>query len=172
MKDHIETHIQKLFKYGNDMVKTLRNMSYTPDPVGSAPIRKLVDVPPGDTLTTMVQWELQQEQDGYNIEYKEQIKLHNLQKEIFKDNKVKAYVIIFQYCNKVMQNRIKETPDFETRIRDDPLELLQEIKKKMYDPARSKYKYATLCKSFKRIFNTKQENDEALVDYTMCFKQL
>ena len=78
MKDHIETHIQKSFKYGNDMVKALRNMSYTPDPFGSTPIRKLVDVPPGDTPTTMVQWELQQEQDGYKIKYTEQIKLHNL----------------------------------------------------------------------------------------------
>ena len=69
-----------------------------------------------------------------------------------------------------MQNCIEETPGFETRIRDDPLELLQEIKKKMYNPARSKYEYATLCKSLKRIFNTKQEDDETLVDYTKRFK--
>ena len=80
MRDHIETHIQKTVKYGNDMVKAIRNMSYTPSPIGSAPVRQLVVVPTGSTLTTMMQWELQQEQDRYNIEYTEQIKLHNLRK--------------------------------------------------------------------------------------------
>ena len=46
-----------------------------------------------------------------------------------------------------MQNRIKECTDYETWIRDDLVELLKEIKKKMYDPERAKYEYATLTES-------------------------
>ena len=70
-----------------------------------------------------------------------------------------------------MQNRIEETKDFETIIRDDLIKLLEEIKKKMYNPARAKYKYVTLTESLKRILDTKQEDDESLIDYTKRFKQ-
>ena len=45
-----------------------------------------------------------------------------------------------------MQNRIEEVKDFESRIRNDPLELLKEIKTKMYDPARAKYEYVMITR--------------------------
>ena len=41
----------------------------------------------------------------------------------------------------------------------------------MYDPARVKYEYVTLIESLSRILNTKQEDNESLVDYTKRFKQ-
>ena len=91
--------------------------------------------------------------------------------QFLEDNKIKAYGLIFSHCNKVMQNRIEETPNFEADIRDDPLMLLREIKKKMYDPARAKYEFVTLTESLKRILSTTQENDEDLVQYTKRFKQ-
>jgi len=85
---------------------------------------------------------------------------------VYEENKVKAYALIFSYCNKTMQSRIEESRDFEDKIRDNPLRLLEEIKRKMYDPARAKYKYVTLAESLNKILNTKQEDDENLVEYT------
>ena len=32
---------------------------------------------------------------------------------------------MFGYCNKKMQARIKESPDFETKIQNDPIESLK-----------------------------------------------
>ena len=89
----------------------------------------------------------------------------------YESNKIKAYALIFENCNKAMQTRIEECTDFETYIRDNPRVLLNEIKRKMYDPARSKYEYAFLTESLRRIFDTKQEEDEGLVEYTKRYKQ-
>ena len=114
---------------------------------------------------------LQIKQKGYDIEYKEKLIKYNPRKNVHEEIKVKTYALIFGYYNKTMQNRIEESKDFESIIREDPLELLKEIKKKMYDPARTKYEYVTLTESFSRILNTKQEDNESLVDYTKRFKQ-
>ena len=54
---------------------------------------------------------------------------------------------MFGHCNKTMQNRIEETTNFEDEIRDDPIELLKSIKKKMCDPARAKYAFASMTES-------------------------
>ena len=56
-------------------------------------------------------------------------------------------------------------------MRDDPIELLKEIKRKMYDPKVAKYGYASLTGSLRRILNTKQLEGEDLIDYTKRFNQ-
>jgi hypothetical protein len=84
----------------------------------------------------------------------------------------KAYALIFStYCNKTMQNRIEEHPDFESTIRDDPIELLEKIKVLMYDPIRAKYPYASLTEALIRLMNIKQFEQEQLLDYIKRFKQ-
>ena len=54
---------------------------------------------------------------------------------------------------------------------DDPIELLKEIKSKMYDPAHAKYEYATLTESILWFAEAKQEESESITDYTERFKQ-
>jgi hypothetical protein len=85
----------------------------------------------------------------------------------------KAYALIFStYCNKTMQNRIEEHPDFESTIRDDPIELLEKIKVLMHDPIRAKYSsYASLTEALIRLMNIKQFEQEQLLDYIKRFKQ-
>ena len=69
----------------------------------------------------------------------------------------KAYALIFSnFCNKTMQNRVEEHPEFETTIRDDPIELLNKIKVLMHDPIRAKYPFASLTEAISRVLNLKQ----------------
>ena len=75
------------------------------------------------------------------------------------------------YCSKEMVNRIEEVSEY-TRIKNNPYELLDEIKKKMYKPGRSKYAFVGLTEQIDRILNTKQDDGENLVDYTKRFKQV
>jgi hypothetical protein len=68
--------------------------------------------------------------------------------DTLEQNMHKAYALIFStYCNKTMQNRIEEHHDFESTIRDDPIELLEKIKVLVHDPVRSKYPYASLTEA-------------------------
>ena len=75
------------------------------------------------------------------------------------------------YCSKEMVNRIEEVSEY-TKIKNNPYELLDEIKKKMYGAGRSKYAFVGLTEQIDRILNTKQDDGENLVDYTKRFKQV
>ena len=173
VKDHIIQYVQKNLKNGLDMAETLRSGTYaTP---GIKPVRLIEEdrliyqgmtaenKPSSDKMKIL--------QDGNDIEYREELREYNARARQYEENKSKTYAIIMDYCNKTMQNRIEEVKDFELRIRNDPLELLKEIKTKMYDPARAKYEYVLITETLGRILNTKQEDGESLTDYTKRFKQ-
>lgn len=161
--------VQKTYKHGNDIAKALWDKADLADVDAGPPVRDNIVVP-GGGFTDQIAFELNLKQQGYDIKYKEELRTYNICKEVYAENKPKAYALIFGYCNKVMQNRIEENPKFETDICDKPIEVLGKIKRKMYDPARGKYEYVTLTESIKRILETKQEDSESLVDYTKRFK--
>jgi hypothetical protein len=78
-------------------------------------------------------------------------------KDTLEQNLTKAYALIFStYCNKTMQNWIEEHPDYESMIRDNPIELLDKIKVLMHDPIRAKYPFASLTEAMIRMLNIKQ----------------
>ena len=71
----------------------------------------------------------------------------------------------------MMQHHIKEHPDFESTIQNDPIELLKTIKIVMHDPIRAKHPYASLTEALMRTLNIKQLEHESLIDYMKRFKQ-
>ena len=71
----------------------------------------------------------------------------------------------------MMQHRIKEHPDFGSKIQNDPIELLKAIKIVMHDPIRAKYPYASLTEALMRTLNIKQLEHKSLIDYMKRFKQ-
>src|SRR4029079_12267359 len=76
------------------------------------------------------------------------------------------------YCVKTMQSRIEEHPEFETKIENDPIELLKAIKTLMHDPVRAQYPLVSMTDALTRLVNVKQMDNEPLLDYVKRFKQL
>ena len=70
-----------------------------------------------------------------------------------------------------MQARIEAHPDFEAKIRNDPIALLEAIKELMHDPVRAQYPMAGMTDALKRLLNLRQAEDEQLLDYVKKFKQ-
>ena len=170
LKDHIILQVQKTYKYGGDIADALRTMTATTALV--EPQRQVVVYDSSNVNDPIKMANLQIQQQGYDLDYREEYRIYNTRKEQYEDNLIKAYALIFSYCNKVMQNRIEEMSNFDSEIRNDPIKLLEVIKEKMYDPARAKYEFVSLTEAFSRlIVETKQEKDESLIDYTKRFKQ-
>lgn len=69
-----------------------------------------------------------------------------------------------------MQTRIEEHPDYESKIDDDPIALLEAIKTLMHDPVRAQYPYASLVSQLTAWLNMRQQPDEGLMDYVKRFK--
>ena len=64
----------------------------------------------------------------------------------------KAYVLIFNnYCTRAMQSRIEEHPEFEMKIEDDPIELLDVIKTLTHDTVRAQYPIASMTDAYTRL---------------------
>ena len=63
------------------------------------------------------------EQETFDMEYDTLIKEHIQRKRMLATNLNNAYALIKSFCNKTMQNKVEALPDYETKIRDDPIEL-------------------------------------------------
>ena len=112
------------------------------------------------------------EQEGYDVLYTADVQNYMDRKNTLETNLGRAYALILStYCNGMMQHHIKEHPDFESKIQNDPIELLKAIKIVMHDPIRAKYPYASLTEALMRTLNIKQLEHKSLIDYMKRFKQ-
>jgi hypothetical protein len=90
----------------------------------------------------------------------------------FKIEYVQVYALIYSnYCTKTMQVRIEEHPDFTTKIRNDPVELLEAIKTLTHDPVRAHYPFASMHDALTSLVNLKQIENESTLDYAKRAKQ-
>ena len=130
VKDHIVNQVMRTFDEGADMAETLKKEKYK-DLERIRPTRKLSAIEEAEARKI--------EQDGLDMLYKAELDEWMKRKRTFETNTTKAYGVIYNYCNKTMQCRIEEHPEFETKIENDPVELLKAIKVLMHDPVRARY---------------------------------
>ena len=162
MKDHIIAYVQRTYRHGQDIAISLRELKK----------RDLTSEEPARNLSSRTDDNKKLEQDGFDMRYQAEIKQFLDRQSGLEENLMKAYALIFgTYCRKAIQSRVEEHPDFETTMRDDPIELLKTINILMHDTVRAKYPYASLHDVMMRLFNLRQQEHEHLTDYVKKFKQ-
>ena len=83
-----------------------------------------------------------------------------------------AYSYIFMnHCDKTIQERIEQHPDFDAVIRGNPIALLKYVKVLMVDPETVKNPFISLIEQLSRLLNIRQHRDEPLIDFTSRVKQ-
>ena len=123
----------------------------TPAPAPSTSASKMLSPLKVPSETTIIV-ATEEEKMIFRIEYDQYVK----KKELYENNMIKAYATIFDYCSKTIQARIRESSDYESTIRNNPIELMKAIKELMHSPVRAKYAFATLTDAFERLLNIKQ----------------
>ena len=119
VKDHIAQCVQKNCKNGIDIAQSLDEETMK-DLTTLRPVRQ-TSVKPDEEDKTL-------EQDGFDIEYKVKMQEHLKRVQQLEENKTKAHALIYSNCcNRAMQLRIEEHVDYETTIKNDPIELLKSI---------------------------------------------
>ena len=157
VKDVIVQEVQRKYKFGLDVAKSIRDGQRF-DLSGVKPNRQVSDKTNGKQKKI--------EQDGYDIQYQEELRVFLDRKAIMKDNENKSYSLIFSnYCTRQMQQRIEERPEYGTKILDDPIKLLKQIKTLTHDTIRAEYPIASIVNHIARWVNSKQHEDENLLDY-------
>ena len=160
VKDNIVSFIQRSYKYGKDIAVSLRDLQKK-DLSAERPTRMISDKIGDDKKL---------EQDGIDMIYEAEIKQFLERGRALEDNLNKAYALIFgTYCSKAIQSWLEEHSNYETTIRDNPIELLKTVSVLMHDTVRAKYPYASLYDTMMHLCNMRQQEQEHLNDYVKRF---
>jgi hypothetical protein len=157
VKDYIIQLVQKSFRNGKDVADSIREMDRI-DMASKIPVRRLLGATNADDRAT--------EQEGYDILYKAEIGMYTKRKHKLEDNMNKTYSLIYlQHCNKTIQDRIHAHPDFESKIKNDTIELLKAIEILINNPVRARYPYASATDAMTRFIACRQLENKPLADY-------
>ena len=158
--------MQKTCKRGNDVINAIRAGDV------SAPFSKPNhQIAKKEARTTKSAEKPSVEQDGCNLDCKEDLQNHNNNVELHNNDVFKAHVYVFGLFNSVIKSWIEEALDFETKMWDKPMAPLREIEKKMHDPATAECSLATSTETLFWFLTTKQEDKEPVTNCAKWFKQ-
>ena len=161
MKDHVLEIVKKTYKYGGDILLAMDDIKY--DAENELCTKTCGDIP---------QQKKKEETTDYDVaEYIEIKKERRERWKTYLNNKIKMCGLISSLCSNQMKRRLEEHPDYDT-FKNNPFELLKEIKKKMYEPGRTKYPFHILSDQAERLFTMKQDDGEAIDDYYKRYKQI
>ena len=99
------------------------------------------------------------EQESLDMAFKEDYKRFLGRLDLYERNLPRAFALIMKnYCTPQMVIRLKEIGDYETRVKNEVLNLLTEIEKIMNQPKRSSYPFLSLADTHAGMLNFKQMN--------------
>ncbi|KAL7577498.1 hypothetical protein ACA910_004779 [Epithemia clementina (nom. ined.)] len=151
VKDSIVSYVQRTYKHGKDIAISLRDLKKK-DLSSLKPVRD-ISMETDEGMRKL-------EQDGFDILYQAEIKQFLERKRALEENMDKTYALIFgTYCSKAIQSCVEEHPDYKSKIRDNPIELLKIVSVLMHDTVRARYPYASLYDAMMRLFNLKQQEN-------------
>ena len=123
----------------------------------------------GDTAELAAEKALENEM--YLEEWKIDFAIYRKDERKFDEAWVKAYALIWDtYCSREIQTVIKEMSAFKSKIRNDPLALLEMIEILIHTPEKAKYPSLTLVEVLCSFLRVKQGENEELLDYLSRFK--
>jgi len=139
--------------------------------VSSTEMAKAKDDNEKQLLIAQAEFLSKSEQDGYDIQYKQELDNHTERVNNYNTNKKKAFKMIQDHCNTTMKTRLEQQEDYETKLKNDPIATLERIKQLMHDPIRARYPFASLTRALEGVINIQMNEGERLTDYTDRFKQ-
>ena len=85
---------------------------------------------------------------------------------------MKVYAYIFEnYCAKELQIALKELPNYESDVVNNPINLLKEVRGLMHTPIKARYPFMSLTENLSNLLNIKQTENESLIEYLERFEQ-
>jgi len=159
--EYLFNHIKKEYKRGNDIAESLR-------------MGKLVDTtkwePELEISQATDEDEKKIEDKKNDAKYSKLMDVYIKRLELFEDNLISIYGLLWERCSKNLQNKIMECQDFENDIYSDPIKLMHAIKEHALNYQDTKYEMSIVSEAYKTMLNMKQAEDEHVSDYTRWFK--
>ena len=161
IKKFITNHIKQKYQYGEDIGTAIETLTDT----------DLTKYKPKLEVSTESDATLKQTEDEENkMIYQAEVKRYVDRKAVYLQNKVKAYALFFNQCNKSMQEKIEQRGNYDTTIKGNLFELLKVIREISLSFQENKYGVMIQMMALQTLINIKQAQDENLIKYTLRFK--
>ena len=106
----------------------------------------------------------------YKITYEAELKLHLKQRSHYHMNLGKAYAFLFGQCRTGLQHRIKAKAESKSKIKGNPINLLEMIKENSSSFDEKKKADIVIIDAIMNLMTTRQRDNEDLTKYTKHFK--
>ena len=110
------------------------------------------------------------ENEQYKLQFQKDYELWAQRKLKFQANCDRAYAFFFDHCSKAVQNKIEARDDFESKIKNNPVELLKAIEQHSVEFQEKAYPLATIVTAWDNLLSCKQKSGESIIDYSARFK--
>ena len=89
------------------------------------------------------------------------------QENMLEENMMMVYTIVWDMCSEEMHAKLKEVNNFTRNIAEkmDPLKLLDEIRKVMYNFQEKRYTPHNILMTWIKFFELRQQPDELVLEY-------
>ena len=91
-------------------------------------------------------------------------------KKLLSHQSGEAYAFLFGQCTTHLQHRIEAKAEHESKIKGDPIKLLETIKENSLSFDDKKKAITVVLDAIMKLMTTRQRDNEDLTDYTKCFK--
>ena len=159
--EFVVNHIKKTFEYGNDIGSALKELK----PIDTEKWR--VSMKFSDSTDAVVR---DQENRQYEMEYKSDYEEYKRRVNVYDNNLIKAYAILWERSTKGIKQKIEARVEFASTIENDPIELLKAIKVHTQHYQEHRYNMSIVLDSIRGLINTKQKEGELLQDWTKRFR--
>ena len=136
----------------------------------SAPKLKISMTVVTDDLSPEDKLEVEYENNQFKIEYEAELQLHLKQKNHYHTNMGKAYAFLFVQCTTGIQHSIEAKAEYKSKIKGDPIRLLEMIKENSLSFNDKKKANIVIIDAIMNLMTTRQKEDGNLTDYTKHFK--
>ena len=124
-------HIRKTSEHGSEIADAIEKQEpFNFDP--SAPRLKISSTVKTEGTTPNEKLEIKCENNQHKIEYEAELQLHLKQKSHYCMNLGKAYAFLFGQCTTGLKHRIEAKAKYKSKIKGDPIKLLEMIRKIPY----------------------------------------
>ena len=163
IKHKICAAVHKDFEHGVDIARSIRSGTLV-DLNEQMPRRRYSELE--DQLARS------REQADFDTDYTNQAKSYQRRRDALEFNLPRTFsMILDRFCDEGMRNRLMMLPDYNTKILEDPLKLLEKIKILIQNPATDRYAYDVLHDVINFVMNCKQREEEDLQTYFARFTQ-
>ena len=162
-------HIRKTYEHGSDIANPIEIQEpFNFDP--SAPRLKILSSIETSELTPQEKPEIKHKYNQYKITDEAELQLYLKQKSHYCMNLGKAYTFLFGHCTTSLQHRIDAKAEYESKIKGDPIKLLEMIKENSLSFNDKKKANIVTINAIMNLMTTRQRDDEDLTEYTKHFK--